>query len=69
MHHVSQKMQLNYVERLNREVSSLGTEVSTGPNNLFVGMMHKELLVCPMECEWVSSQIHQSKGHLRIYQY
>lgn len=48
MHHVSQKMKLNYVEWLNREVSSLGTEVSAGPSNLFVGMMSKELVVCPV---------------------
>lgn len=45
---MSQKMQLNYVEWLNREVSSLGTEVSAGPSNLFVGMMSKKLVVCPV---------------------
>lgn len=36
------------LEWLNREVSSLGTEVSAGPSNLFVGMMSKELVVCPV---------------------
>lgn len=49
MHPVSQKMQLNYIERLHREVSSLVARVPPGTSNLPIEVINNELFVQPFE--------------------
>lgn len=49
MHPVSQKMQLNYIERLHREVSSLVARVPPGTSNLPIEVINNELFVRPFE--------------------